>query len=108
MGDVHNDNPSEEVNIFDKPGAFYGYPYCWWVTQLPMRARSRVGLRVSWLTRISCFPRSEYNLKGSRLGPNVRPGHTRGTQWLHPTFIRDTRFRWVPEPKTKAAALCRY
>ncbi|ELR20785.1 Lsorbosone dehydrogenase [Acanthamoeba castellanii str. Neff] len=64
MGDVHNDNPSEEVNIFDKPGAFYGYP-------------------------------SEYNLKGSRLGPNVRPGHTRGTQWLHPTFIRDTRFRWA-------------
>lgn len=72
MGDVHNDNPSEEVNIFDKPGAFYGYPYCW----------------------------SEYNLKGSRLGPNVRPGHTRGTQWLHPTFIRDTRFSdaWCDNP----------
>lgn len=30
MGDVHNDNPAEEVNIFDKPGAFYGYPYCWY------------------------------------------------------------------------------
>jgi len=27
-GDIHNDNPSEEVNLFDKDG-FYGYPYCW-------------------------------------------------------------------------------
>jgi len=27
-GDVHNDNPSEEVNIFTEK-AFYGYPYCW-------------------------------------------------------------------------------
>ncbi len=41
MGDVHNDNPSEEVNIFDKPGAFYGYPYCWWVSHnFPVRAQS--------------------------------------------------------------------
>jgi len=30
-GDIHNNNPSEEVNLFDKdtPGKFYGYPYCW-------------------------------------------------------------------------------
>lgn len=27
-GDIHNNNPSEEVNMFAKPG-FYGYPYCW-------------------------------------------------------------------------------
>jgi len=28
-GDIHNDNPSEELNLFEKPGQFYGYPYCW-------------------------------------------------------------------------------
>jgi len=28
-GDIHNDNPSEEVNKFVTPGRFYGYPYCW-------------------------------------------------------------------------------
>jgi len=28
-GDIHNSNPSEEVNLFDEPGQFYGYPYCW-------------------------------------------------------------------------------
>jgi len=28
-GDIHDDNPAEELNRFDVPGAFYGYPYCW-------------------------------------------------------------------------------
>jgi len=27
-GDIHNENPSEEVNLFTNPG-FYGYPFCW-------------------------------------------------------------------------------
>jgi len=27
---VHNDNPGEEINLLDAPGArFYGYPLCW-------------------------------------------------------------------------------
>jgi glucose/arabinose dehydrogenase len=33
-GDLHNTNPSEEVNRFAVPGAFYGYPYCWSEYQL--------------------------------------------------------------------------
>jgi len=29
-GDIHNDNPAEELNYFPEPGGkFYGYPYCW-------------------------------------------------------------------------------
>eukprot|EP01090_Pellita_catalonica_P019590 TRINITY_DN671_c0_g1_i1.p1 TRINITY_DN671_c0_g1~~TRINITY_DN671_c0_g1_i1.p1 ORF type:complete len:439 (-),score=33.23 TRINITY_DN671_c0_g1_i1:87-1403(-) len=30
-GDIHANNPSEELNLFDSstPGRFYGYPYCW-------------------------------------------------------------------------------
>jgi glucose/arabinose dehydrogenase len=30
-GDIHYDNPAEEVNLFDvnKPGRDYGYPHCW-------------------------------------------------------------------------------
>lgn len=28
-GDIHNDNPGEELNKLDSAGAFYGYPYCW-------------------------------------------------------------------------------
>jgi glucose/arabinose dehydrogenase len=28
-GDIHEDNPAEELNLFETPGRFYGYPYCW-------------------------------------------------------------------------------
>ena len=35
LGDVHEDNPGEEVNLFQKAGSFYGYPYCWSEFLLP-------------------------------------------------------------------------
>jgi glucose/arabinose dehydrogenase len=28
-GDIHADNPAEELNLLTQPGAFHGYPYCW-------------------------------------------------------------------------------
>jgi len=28
-GDIHDQNPGEEINLFADEGAFYGYPYCW-------------------------------------------------------------------------------
>jgi len=35
-GDIHNGNPSEEMNKFDKaPGQHYGYPYCFSTHNLP-------------------------------------------------------------------------
>ena len=34
-GDIHNDNPGEELNLFAMPGRFYGYPYCWSEFLLP-------------------------------------------------------------------------
>ena len=35
-GDVHSDNPGEELNRLDGPaGRFYGYPYCWSEYALP-------------------------------------------------------------------------
>ncbi|MFW6039870.1 MAG: PQQ-dependent sugar dehydrogenase, partial [Gemmatimonadota bacterium] len=34
-GDIHADNPSEELNLFAEPGKFYGYPYCWSEFRLP-------------------------------------------------------------------------
>jgi glucose/arabinose dehydrogenase len=34
-GDIHTDNPGEELNLFAQPGRFYGYPYCWTEYTLP-------------------------------------------------------------------------
>jgi glucose/arabinose dehydrogenase len=28
-GDIHNNNPAEEVHRFDRAGLNFGYPYCW-------------------------------------------------------------------------------
>lgn len=39
-GDVHADNPAEELNRLDRPGAFHGYPYCW-TEYLLARGRGR-------------------------------------------------------------------
>jgi glucose/arabinose dehydrogenase len=40
-GDIHNDNPSEEMNLFSTPGKFYGYPYCWSQFKLPNNSTPR-------------------------------------------------------------------
>lgn len=34
-GDIHNDNPAEELNQFTEPGLHYGYPFCWTEYKLP-------------------------------------------------------------------------
>nr|PZN15930.1 MAG: hypothetical protein DIU78_25310 [Pseudomonadota bacterium] len=34
-GDIHEDNPAEELNLFEEAGRFYGYPYCWTEFVLP-------------------------------------------------------------------------
>ncbi|MFW6086501.1 MAG: PQQ-dependent sugar dehydrogenase [Myxococcota bacterium] len=34
-GDIHADNPAEDLNRLDTPGRFYGYPYCWTEYDLP-------------------------------------------------------------------------
>ena len=34
-GDIHEDNPADELNLFTTPGAFYGFPYCWAEYALP-------------------------------------------------------------------------
>jgi len=45
-GDIHNDNPGEELNLFASPGAFYGYPYCWSEFVLP--AQYAMGSGTQW------------------------------------------------------------
>jgi glucose/arabinose dehydrogenase len=43
-GDIHDDNPAEELNLFAQPGQFYGYPYCW----SEYRLAGGLGPRTQW------------------------------------------------------------
>jgi len=47
-GNIHEDNPAEELNKFDGPvGTFYGYPYCWTEYNLPSYGLGR-GTQWAW------------------------------------------------------------
>ena len=47
-GDIHNDNPAEELNKFDgEIGTFYGYPYCFTEYDLPTYGKGR-GTQWAW------------------------------------------------------------
>jgi glucose/arabinose dehydrogenase len=45
-GDIHTDNPGEELNLFMEPGRFYGYPYCW--TEYTLPAGVGMGRGTQW------------------------------------------------------------
>merc|ERR1712157_259872 len=49
-GDIHEDNPSEELNHFptDKEGQTWGYPYCWTEYNLPPDVGEGRGTVWSW------------------------------------------------------------
>ena len=48
-GDIHQDNPAEELNRFDGPiGTFYGYPYCWTEYNLPSNVGKGRGTVWAW------------------------------------------------------------
>ena len=46
-GDIHEDNPAEELNKFDEVGKFYGYPYCFSEYNIPRFGLGR-GTQWAW------------------------------------------------------------
>ena len=38
-GDIHNDNPAEELNRFNVAGRDYGYPFCWSEFNIPQSGK---------------------------------------------------------------------
>lgn len=44
-GDIHNDNPGEEINKFVREGQFYGYPYCFSEWEL---SNYGLGMKTQW------------------------------------------------------------
>jgi len=49
-GDIHNDNPAEELNRFDVVGQHYGYPYCWTAFDLAGQEKGSVWAWPSTMT----------------------------------------------------------
>jgi glucose/arabinose dehydrogenase len=43
-GDIHDDNPGEEINFFDGKSPFYGYPLCW----SEFKVAGGLGPRTQW------------------------------------------------------------
>ena len=68
-GDIHADNPGEELNRLDAPGAFYGYPYCWSEHTLPARVASGPGAQWAWPSFMSSGVTDDW----CRAPANVRP-----------------------------------
>ena len=66
MGDIHEDNPGEEVNLFEQPGAFYGYPDCWSEGLLPSEFAQGPGTQ--W-----AYPSSDVDDAWCRAPANVVP-----------------------------------
>eukprot|EP01111_Echinosteliopsis_oligospora_P009173 TRINITY_DN2646_c0_g1_i1.p1 TRINITY_DN2646_c0_g1~~TRINITY_DN2646_c0_g1_i1.p1 ORF type:complete len:429 (-),score=117.62 TRINITY_DN2646_c0_g1_i1:47-1333(-) len=64
FGDIHNENPGEEVNLITGKGLFYGYPYCW----------------------------SQYSTDLSNGTTPVQT--PRGTQWVEPSFTPSYSDEW--------------
>lgn len=55
-GDIHNDNPAEELNKFDGPiGAHYGYPWCWTEYILPEEYGMGRGTVWAWPSTMGTF-----------------------------------------------------
>jgi glucose/arabinose dehydrogenase len=47
-GDIHNDNPTEELNRFNQPlGTHYGYPYCFSSAKISGHSK---GTQFAWPT----------------------------------------------------------
>jgi len=65
-GDIHNDNPAEELNRFVLSGKHYGYPYCW--SEFALSSSNKPGKVWAW----PGFPLTDEQCRNnSFVGPEV-------------------------------------
>jgi len=59
-GDIHNDNPGEDVHKFveDQAGSFWGYPYCWSEFLLPPQYAKGKGYKWATPNTMATYPDS--------------------------------------------------
>ncbi|KAL3691516.1 hypothetical protein R1sor_005167 [Riccia sorocarpa] len=78
-GDIHDDNPAEEMNLFDGPtGTFYGYPYCWTEYKLSSRVGHGRGTQWAWPSFINGSINDDWcrEVRNNRPPEITMPAHT--------------------------------
>ncbi|KAL3701329.1 hypothetical protein R1sor_019351 [Riccia sorocarpa] len=78
-GDIHDDNPAEEMNLFDgTTGTFYGYPYCWTEYNLPSRVGHGRGTQWAWPSFINSTMNDNWcrDVRNNRPPEITMPAHT--------------------------------
>jgi glucose/arabinose dehydrogenase len=103
-GDVHQDNPGEEVNKFAAPvGSFYGYPYCWSEYLLAPPYGQGAGTQWAWPSFMADGSTDAWCRNTSNVVPPaaVMPAHTAplGMKFVNSTNSTDKPFAF-PQAQT--------
>jgi len=76
-GDIHQDNPAEELNKFDGAvGTHYGYPWCWTEYELPAEYGMGRGTVWAWPDTMNTFRNDDWCRTNSRLPELSMQGHS--------------------------------
>eukprot|EP01079_Euglenida_sp_SAG-EU17-18_P004105 gene4105-748_t len=71
-GDIHNDNPAEDLHVFDGPsGTHFGYPWCWTEYSLPPGLGAGRGSRWAWPDTMSDGVHDDVWCREETTSPNL-------------------------------------
>ena len=100
-GDIHEDNPAEELNRFDPKldvGKHYGYPYCWTEYNLPQPPGRGRGAVWAWPTFLDSDTLTDGECRSDFVPPVL-------AMQGHSAPLGITFFRWVP-PEERSTNSC--
>lgn len=100
-GDIHQDNPAEELNRFrpEDAGKHYGYPYCWTEYNLPDPPGMGIGTVWAWPLFLETDTITDEQCRNDFVAPVV-------AMQGHSAPLGITFFNWVPpEERSSSSSL---
>eukprot|EP00536_Pseudo-nitzschia_multiseries_P005969 jgi/Psemu1/286149/fgenesh1_pg.121_\ len=99
-GDIHQDNPAEELNRFrpEDAGKHYGYPYCWTEYNLPDPPGMGKGTVWAWPSFLASDTVTDKQCRNDFVAPVV-------SMQGHSAPLGITFFNWVP-PEGRSSDIC--
>lgn len=100
-GDIHEDNPAEELNRFrpEDAGKHYGYPYCWTEYNLPSPPGMGRGTVWAWPTFLDSEVITDEQCRSDFVAPVV-------AMQGHSAPLGITFFDWMPPEERPSEFLC--